>query len=354
MPRRIPTVLVIVLLASLVDLVLVQRTARAKAQTKGTSGQFISAATLPEATGINNRIETVKAQVLEYGKKFGLALKKKNAAAALNLMASNWAYSNERGETISGQQWVAARVSPSKAKNLVFPFMQHVDVKWHVFGNNVVVETGRSNSILSYKGKLSHGPRRETAVYTKIGGHWVQASLHVGFIPQEQRDFTFPAGALPTGITTPNPNSPPPKRRFLQMAGYQDATGINSGIAEVKTQLLRVVAKQHQAVKGKDSMALLATMASNWAYSSESGHTLSKTHWGKAALGKSSSAVFPGGVDVEWHVFGNNIVVVTARGNSKAHGEGGVSTRPWNKMAVYTKIDGKWVQASLDLGALPK
>ena len=52
-----------------------------------------------------------------------------------------------------------------------------------------MVETGRSNSTLYYKGKVSHGPRRETAVYAKVNGKWIQASLHVGFIPSEQKDF---------------------------------------------------------------------------------------------------------------------------------------------------------------------
>lgn len=73
---------------------------------------------------------------------------------------------------------------------------QHVDVEWHVFGDNTVVETGRSNSTLVYKGNVSHGPRRETAVYAKVNGRRVQASLHVGFIPPKQNDFTFPPGAV--------------------------------------------------------------------------------------------------------------------------------------------------------------
>ena len=32
--------------------------------------------------------------------------------------------------------------------------------------------------------------------------------------------FTFPAGALPEGVTTADPSTPPPEKRDLKMAGY--------------------------------------------------------------------------------------------------------------------------------------
>ena len=150
-----------------------------------------------EATGIDPDILEIKANVIKFYDDYESAMHKKNAAGILSGMADVWAYSNERGETYSKEQWVAERVDSHKEKNLIFPVFQHVDIEWHVFGDNMVVETGRSNSTLFYKGKVSHGPRRETAVYVKVDGKWVQASLHVGFIPSEQRDFTFPDGALP-------------------------------------------------------------------------------------------------------------------------------------------------------------
>jgi hypothetical protein len=103
-----------------------------------------------------------------------------------------WAYSNERGETFGKVQWV----NDEMTTNFHMPFAEHLDLEWHIFGGNTVVETGRSNSTLYYKGKVSHGPRREADVYAKVDGKWVQASLHVGFIPPGQKDFTFPVGAL--------------------------------------------------------------------------------------------------------------------------------------------------------------
>lgn len=146
-----------------------------------------------EVTGTNAQIEEIKAEVLKSNEERSAAIKRKDKAAILASLADDWAYTNERGETLSKEQWVDDVLDG----NLHFLYAQHVDVEWHVFGDSTVVETGRSNSILVYKGKISHGPRRETAVYAKINGKWVQVSLHVGFIPAEQRDFTFPASALP-------------------------------------------------------------------------------------------------------------------------------------------------------------
>ena len=147
----------------------------------------------PETTGTNAQIEEIKKELMKANQERRDSLRRKDKAAALATFADDWAYTNERGETYSKEQWVEDRIDG----NLTFPYFEHVDVEWHVFGDSTVVETGRSNSILVYKGKVSHGPRRETAVYVKINGKWVWASLHVGFIPAEQRDFTFPASALP-------------------------------------------------------------------------------------------------------------------------------------------------------------
>ena len=146
-----------------------------------------------EVTGTNAQIEQIKAEVLKSNEERSAAIKRKDKAAVLATLAEDWAYTNERGESYSREQWVDDVIDG----NLHFLYAQHVDVEWHVFGDSTVVETGRSNSILVYKGKISHGPRRETAVYVKIHGKWLQVSLHVGFTPSEQRDFTFPASALP-------------------------------------------------------------------------------------------------------------------------------------------------------------
>ena len=191
------SLLMIVMAITVIGFVKAQEIGFIERDTKTPTRRPVAMANYQEATEINPHIEGIKAEVLKFGEENNSATEKKDSEAMLHHMADVWAYSNERGQTYSKEQWVSERVDVSKAKNLTFPFAQHVDVEWHIFGDNTVVETGRSNSTLYYKGKVSHGPRRETGVYAKVDGKWVQASLHVGFIPPEQKDFTFPAGAVP-------------------------------------------------------------------------------------------------------------------------------------------------------------
>ncbi|HEV7966127.1 MAG TPA: nuclear transport factor 2 family protein [Candidatus Acidoferrales bacterium] len=146
-----------------------------------------------EATGTNEQIEQIKEEVMKAAEMQADAFKRKDRAGVLASLADDWAYTNERGEVYGKEEWVTDMMGP----NLRFPYAHHIDIMWHVFGDSTVVETGRSESILIYKDKISHGPRRETAVFAKVNGHWVQASLHVGFPPAEQRDFTFPLTAIP-------------------------------------------------------------------------------------------------------------------------------------------------------------
>ena len=311
-----------------------------------------------EATGINANISGIKVDVAKFAEEYESALKKKDSAESLGDMADNWAYSNERGESYPREQWVAERVDPNKGKNLIFPFFQHVDIRWHVFGDNTVVETGRSNSTLYYKGKVSHGPRRETAVYSKINGKWEQVSLHVGFIPDEQRDFTFPAGALPDSVTTPDPKSEPPKHQDLKMAQYQEATGIDTGITGIKTDLLKFVDEYDTAMKKKDSAEILAHMGEFWAYSNERGETYPREQWVAERVDShpDKNLMFPFAehVDVMWHVFGDNTVVETGRSNSTLYYKGKVSHGPRRETAVYAKVNGKWVQVSIHVGFIPE
>jgi hypothetical protein len=146
-----------------------------------------------EATGTNEVIEQMKQDVMKAADMQREAFRRKDRAAVLAGLAEDWAYTNERGESYGKEEWVTDMMGT----NLRFPYARHIDVLWHVFGDSTVVETGRSESILIYKDKISHGPRRETAVFAKVNGKWVQASLHVGFPPAEQRDFTFPLSAIP-------------------------------------------------------------------------------------------------------------------------------------------------------------
>lgn len=50
--------------------------------------------------------------------------------------------------------------------------LQHNHVRLVAFGEDTVVVTGRSTSVLHYGGKLSPGPRLLTEVWVKVDGRW--------------------------------------------------------------------------------------------------------------------------------------------------------------------------------------
>jgi hypothetical protein len=349
MTRRIVSLLVAIFAVSLIGFVV--------AQTDVPRREPVKMSFYREATGINSHVSGIKADVAKFDDDYESAMRRKNSAEILGDMAEDWAYSNERGESYPREQWVAERVDSNKEKNLIFPFFQHVDIEYHIFGDNTVVETGRSNSTLYYKGKVSQGPRRETAVYAKIDGKWVQASLHVGFIPEEQRDFNFPPGALPTGVTTPDPKSELPKHQDLKMAQYHEATGVDASVLGIKGDLLNFANQYDAEMRKKDSANILGDMGDVWAYSNERGETYSKEQWvaERVDTSRKKNLTFPFAehVDIMWHVFGNNTVVETGRSNSTLYYKGKVSHGPRRETAVYAKVNGKWVQASLHVGFIP-
>jgi hypothetical protein len=299
-----------------------------------------------EASGIDAQIEQIKSEVQKAGEAQSFSMKGKDPVSLSRAMAENWAYSNERGQTYLKEKWIAERFDKTD-KSLLFPFGQHVDITWHIFGENTMVETGRSNSTLVFKGKVSHGPRRETNVFAKVDGRWVQASLHVAFIPEEQRDFTFPPGSLPEGVTQPDPKSEAPKHQELQMAGYQDARGTNAHIEGIKNDLLKALKERSDAMKRKDLAGALNVMGDPWAYSNERGQTFGREQWVNDFFTANFHTPFAEHVDVDWHVFGDNTVVETGRSNSTLLYKGKVSHGPRRETAVYAKVNGKWVLASL-------
>src|SRR5579863_7574120 len=59
--------------------------------------------------GIDPQIEEIKKEVLKAGEAQSFSMKGKDPVSLSKGMADNWAYSNERGETYSKEQWVAER-----------------------------------------------------------------------------------------------------------------------------------------------------------------------------------------------------------------------------------------------------
>lgn len=73
-----------------------------------------------------------------------------------------------RGVILTKSAWVGNFSSGSHHHST----LHHDHVRLVVFGENTVVATGRSTSVLHYGGKLSPGPRLLTEVWVKLNGRW--------------------------------------------------------------------------------------------------------------------------------------------------------------------------------------
>jgi len=111
--------------------------------------------------------EEKRSAVLKVEDEVNQALLHGDAAALSRIYADDLAYTNERGEILDKSQVLAGL----QTGNIKLPTMDHDDIRLHVYGNTVVL-TGRSNSTLQYKGRISKGPRRFTNVYVKLDGQW--------------------------------------------------------------------------------------------------------------------------------------------------------------------------------------
>jgi hypothetical protein len=111
------------------------------------------------------------------------ATKTGNADARAPLFNDNMLCVSERfgrGETLDKAQ-VMDLYRSGKLKNISYA---HDNIRMHAFGGNTVVMTGRSTTILRYKGKLSKGPRLFTFVFVKLNGQWQIAAQHISDTPK--------------------------------------------------------------------------------------------------------------------------------------------------------------------------
>ena len=85
-----------------------------------------------------------------------------------------------RGETLNKSQ-VMDLYRSKRLKNISYA---HNNIHLEAFGPNTVVMTGRSTTVLEYKGRLSKGPRLFSFVFVKLNGRWQIVSQHISDIPE--------------------------------------------------------------------------------------------------------------------------------------------------------------------------
>jgi ketosteroid isomerase-like protein len=133
---------------------------------------------LSEITG--TAPEETKRAILQIEEEHSKAVFDQDAATLDKLLADNWAYTNERGEVLSKQQWIANIKTRKFGMNNII----HDQIRMDQFGDTVIV-MGRSTSSLHYQGKESRGPRRFELVFAKLDGQWKLVGHFVSLVPHD-------------------------------------------------------------------------------------------------------------------------------------------------------------------------
>jgi hypothetical protein len=133
---------------------------------------------LVDVTG--NAPEETKKEIVKLEEEHSKAVYDQDTAALEGMLADGWAYTNERGEVLSKQQWIAN----IKSRKFAMDTTIHDQIRIDQFGDTVVV-MGRSTSTLHYQGKTSTGPRRFELVFAKVGGEWKLVGHFVSLVPHD-------------------------------------------------------------------------------------------------------------------------------------------------------------------------
>jgi hypothetical protein len=174
------------LMAALASFAMAQSTIKTKhyqiaGATNGATGEYENAQQLEVLDDFHKS---------EYLAKYDNALLTNDKAALDQMISDRVVWVSERfgkGESLTKDK-VLASFGEKKVISVAKHNRDHVVLR--VFGNNSVVMSGNSTSVLTYQGKLSHSNRLFASVYMKLDGRW-QCTLHTimdydGLLPGSQ------------------------------------------------------------------------------------------------------------------------------------------------------------------------
>jgi|SRR5579875_2606267 len=113
-------------------------------------------------------VQETKQEILKLEEQRNEALQKGDVSALSRFYTPDLVYGNERGEVFSEAQHLAA----FRARKIKLLSFKHDDVEVRVY-QNVAVVTGRSTTVIEYKGKRSSQPRMFMNVWVKHDGQWL-------------------------------------------------------------------------------------------------------------------------------------------------------------------------------------
>ena len=127
-------------------------------------------------------LNDIKRDVLTLRQKEADAIKNKNAKGLCNLLADGWAGTTQMGVTIHKAEYCDEITDG----DLTFPVVRRENVRFYVFGNDLVEEWWRDTSTMVYKGRTSHGPRKCSIVYARVDGRWLDVAHMTSLYTVEQ------------------------------------------------------------------------------------------------------------------------------------------------------------------------
>jgi hypothetical protein len=124
--------------------------------------------------------EQTKKEILAIEEEHSKAVYNQDRSELEKLLLPDWAYTNERGEVLSKEQWINNIMNRKFGMDTII----HDQIRMDQFGDTVVV-MGRSTSTLHYQNKISKGPRRFELVFVKLNGDWKLAGHFVALVPND-------------------------------------------------------------------------------------------------------------------------------------------------------------------------
>jgi hypothetical protein len=112
--------------------------------------------------------ESVKENIIRLQDEEDRALLRGDVEALEGFWADELLYPNDNGEVLTKAQ----RLAEVRAQTHNFSVFRHDDIRVSIYNGNTAVISGYSTTLKKYKGRVSRGPRRFSAVWVKRNGRW--------------------------------------------------------------------------------------------------------------------------------------------------------------------------------------
>ena len=112
--------------------------------------------------------ESVQEHIIRLQDEEDRALLRGDVEALDRFWADELLYPNDNGEVLTKAQ----RLAEVRAQTHNFSVFRHDDIRVRIYSGNTAVISGYSTTLKKYKGRVSRGPRRFSAVWVKRNGRW--------------------------------------------------------------------------------------------------------------------------------------------------------------------------------------